>query len=45
VTKEADERYKKEKEAGTNRSWSIREKGMVVITAIALVLLIIKYVF
>lgn len=45
VTKEADERYQKEKEAGTNRTWSVREKSMVAITAIALVLLVLKYIF
>jgi len=43
VTKEADERYQKEKEAGANRTWSVREKGMVVVTIIALILLAIKY--
>lgn len=43
VTKEADERYQKEKEAGANRTWSVREKGMAAVTVIALVLLALKY--
>ncbi|MFA5636638.1 MAG: hypothetical protein WCX60_04955 [Anaerovoracaceae bacterium] len=44
VTKEADERYKKEREAGEKRAWTRSEKIMLAITLMALVLLAVKYI-
>ena len=43
VTKEADERYKKETEAGEKRAWTRSEKTMLTITFVALALLAVKY--
>ncbi len=43
VTKEADERYKKEREAGEKKAWTRSEKTMLAITFAALALLAIKH--
>jgi len=45
VTKEADERYEKERErrAGEKKSWTRSEKTMLAITFAALALLAVKY--
>lgn len=43
ITKEDDERYKKEQEEGKHKPWSFREKAMLVSTVVALILLLIKY--
>lgn len=43
ITKEADARYKTEKEEGKKQPWSGKEKMMLFITIVAAVLLIIKY--
>ncbi|MGI6733790.1 MAG: hypothetical protein ACOX4J_06450 [Anaerovoracaceae bacterium] len=42
ITKEADARYKKEREEGVKRPWTKSEKIMIAITVIALVLVIIR---
>lgn len=42
ITKEADARYKKEREEGVKRSWTKSEKTMLAITVIALVLVLIR---
>jgi len=43
ITKEADERYRQNKQEGKKQPWNKREKTMLLITAIAAVILIIKY--
>lgn len=44
ITKEADAKYKKEKEAGKRQPWNRREKIMLLITGVALILIAIKYI-
>ena len=43
ITKEADERYRKEKQSGTGTPWTGSEKVMVLITLGALALVALKY--
>ena len=43
ITKESDERYRKEKRDGVKEPWTGSEKTMVLIIVIALVLLALKY--
>ncbi|NLY70292.1 MAG: hypothetical protein GX076_01175 [Clostridiales bacterium] len=43
ITKEADRRYKEEKQKGEKQPWTRREKNMLLITIIAFILIIIRY--
>jgi hypothetical protein len=42
ITKEADARYKKEREEGVKRPWTKSEKTMLAITVITLILVLIR---
>jgi hypothetical protein len=44
ITKEADEEYKKQKEQGQT-PWNTREKSMLLITGVLVILLVIRYMF
>lgn len=45
ITKEADERYRKEKESGSRHPWTAGEKTMAWVTGIAAVLLVLRWIF
>ena len=45
ITKEDDERYRKEKESGVRQPWTAGEKTMAWVTGIAAVLLLVRWIF
>ena len=44
ITKESDERFKREREAGEKKAWARSEKIMLAVTLVALALLAVKYI-
>ncbi|NLP30215.1 MAG: hypothetical protein GX363_03690 [Clostridiales bacterium] len=43
IAKEADRKYKEEKQQGVKRPWTRREKNMLLIIIIALILIILRF--
>ncbi len=44
ITKESDERFKKERDVGKKKAWTRSEKTMLAVTLVALILLVIKFI-
>ncbi len=43
ITKEFDAKYAEDKESGSKRPWTSSEKAMLIITLVALVALVVKF--